>query len=441
MRFLILLSLVGVAGCSQTPPPVELPHPPVSHRLEQRADALFSAAARTNDLSGRLLVREEGRTVFTKSYGFADFGDRIPHGAHTRYSAASITKSLTAAAVMHLVRSGEIDLERPVAEYLPEVEGATTASVAQVLDHTAGLPRDLPNSFAGGSVARWVAENRDHMGPVGAERYSNIGYALLAEIVESVSGQSFANFVEREALAPQGMKASKLGEGEASDYAHGAKGYTAGPEPSGIMPAPSAPLEIGASGLVATAEDLAIWAEGLASGSYPEFFEAEDPLGSVDRGEEAFGEYVSVQGSLPGYFANAISWNGGRNSVVFVGNLFSAPPLTMKRDLLALMGDEPLVSRAPRPEMVQAGATHSKLAGQYVSESFGEIAIERDLHGNFRVRMIGKPYFWSFHLTPVASGLHWRAFDRVFVSTPDGISMRRRGGSDIESLERLSAAK
>ena len=441
MRFVILLSLVGVAGCTHTPPPVEMTHPPVSHRLEQRADALFSAAARTNDLSGRLLVREEGRTVFTKSYGFADFGTRTRHGSPTRYSAASITKGLTAAAVVHLVRSGQIDLARPIAEYLPDLEGATTASVAQVLDHTAGLPRDLPDSFAGGSVARWVAENRDRLGPVGAERYSNIGYALLAEVVENVSGQSFANFVENQVLVPRGMKASKIGEGEASDYAHGAKGYTAGPEPSGLMPAPSAPLEIGASGLVSTGEDLAIWAEGLASGTYPEFFEAEDPLGSVDRGEETFGEYVSVQGSLPGYFANAISWNSGRNSVVFVGNLFSAPALTMKRDLLALMGEKPLVSRAPRPEVVEAGEAHSKLEGQYASESFGDIAIEREEYGHFRLRMIGKPDYWSFHLTPVASGLHWRAFDRVFVSTPDGISMRRRDGSAGEKLERLPAAK
>ena len=377
----------------------------------------------------------------SKSYGFADFGDRIPHGAQTRYSAASITKGLTAAALIRLVRSGQVDLAMPVAVYLPDLKGATTASLAQVLDQMAGLPRDLPDNYAGRSVARWVAENRDRLGPVGAERYSNIGYALLAEVVENVSGQKFANFVESQVLVPQGMRASKIGKGEASDYTSGAKGYTAGPDPSGIMPAPSAPLEIGASGLISTAQDLAIWAEGLASGSYPEFFEAEDPLGSVDRGEDAFGEYVSVQGSLPGYFANAISWNNGRNSVVFVGNLFSAPALTMKRDLLALMADEPLVSRASRPEVVAAGETHSGLAGQYVSETFGDIAIERDRHGNFRLRMIGKPDYWSFHLTPVALGLHWRAFDCVFVPGADGVSMGRRDGSPIEQLKRLPAAE
>ena len=441
MRLAFLLPLVGIAGCSQTISPVEVVPPAISQHWELRADSLFAAPAQTNDLSGRLLVREEGRSVFTKSYGFADFENSTPHGAGTRYSVASITKSLTAAAIVRLVRSGQIDLALPVAEYLPGLEGVSTASVAQVLDHTAGLPRDLPENFANSSVAQWVADNRDYLGPVGKERYSNVGYALLAEMIESVSGNAFASFIENEVFVPHAMNASTIGGSEAIDYAKVAKGYTAGPEPSGIMPAPSASLENGASGLIATAEDLAIWAESLASGGYPEFFEAEDPLGSIDRSDASIGEYISLQGSLPGYFANAISWNGGQNSVVFVGNLFSAPALTMKGDLLILVGNEPISSRPPRPAMVESGQTHRELTGHYVSESFGEIAIESDGDGNYRLRMVGRPDYWSFHLTPIAEGLHWRAFDRVFIPGPDGISMTRRDGSKGESLEYASAAE
>ena len=412
-------------------------HSPASDRLEVRADALFGAAARTRDLSGQLLVREAGRTVLIRNYGFSDFDDRVPHDPDTRYSAASITKSLTAAAVVQLVRAEKLDLTVPVAEYLPQLEGATIASVSQVLDHTAGLPRDLPDPYAGGSIAGWVARNRDRLGPLGEERYSNVGYALLAELVESVSGKPFGQFVATEVLGPSGMKASMIALGEASDHRGGAKGYTAGPEPSGVMSAPSVPLETGASGLIATAEDLATWAEALAAGAYPEFFEAEDPLGSVDRGNASIGEYISLQGSLPGYFANAISWNGGRNSAVFVGNMFSSPALTMKRDLLALVGDEAVALRAPGPEAVEAGALHQELAGHHASESFGDIAIERSADGAYRLRMIGRPAYWSFHLTPVAAGLHWRAFDRLFVAEAGSVAMTRSDGSDMEKLERL----
>ena len=439
MRFFYpLIAAIGLGACASTvePPPVASAKAAIA--LEARADALFAAPAASHDLSGTLLVRSNGRTVFERRYGYADWQLGEEHAAQTRYAAASVTKGLTAAAVVELARAGKLGLDDPVAKFLPALAQLPGISIAQVLDHTAGLPRDLPDGWQAASVAHWLAANPDALGPVGEEAYSNVGYSLLAEIVEAVSGESFAGFVEASVLGPAGMDESVIDP--ATPPAGLASPYTAGPEPSGVMTAPDAPLEPGASGLVTSPRDLALWAEALAGGAYPEFFVPDDPLGSVDRGSAALGEYISVQGSLPGYSANAIAWNGGRDSVVFVGNLFSYPALSMKADLRALVGMEEVAAKTVRPAAVRETGLHTSLLGRYDSADFGPVEILKDPQtGSFRLQMIGKPAFWSFHLTSVDQGFHWRAFDRLIELRAGEAVMLRRGREEAKPMARRIA--
>ena len=436
---LTLAASLALAGCATVPPPAA-PSSVEASRLSARADTLFEQRARDHDLSGALLVRHDGQTVLRRTYGYADWEAERPHDAATRYSAASITKGLTAAAVVKLSRAGQLDLAAPVARYVPALAGLPPFTVTQVLAHEAGLPRDLPDDWAGGTVSAWLASYPDTVGPLGEEHYSNVGYAVLAEVVAAASGRAFTDYIATEILRPAGMTDSALVEGTAADVANGSKGYSPGPAPLDVMPAIEAPLEPGASGLVATADDLALWVEGLAKGAYPEFFVPDDPLGSVDRKTGAIGEYISVQGSLPGYFANAIAWNGGRDSVVFAGNLFAAPALSMRDDLLALVGDTALAATPPRPAEIAPTAAHTALLGRWRTDDFGDVLIARSgKDGSYRLSMIGKPAYWSFHLTPIAGGFHWRAFGRIVERQGDAVTMRALPDGKAKVMQPLLA--
>ena len=104
-----------------------------------------------------------------------------------------------------------------------------------------------------------------------------MGYAVLAEVVAAASGRAYSGFVNDEVLRPAGMAQGVIVDGTAADVAELSQGYSPGPGPLDVAPAIDAPLELGASGLVATADDLALWVEGLAKGAYPDFFRSRRP--------------------------------------------------------------------------------------------------------------------------------------------------------------------
>lgn len=141
--------------------------------------------------------------------------------------------------------------------------------------------------------------------------------------------------------------------------------YCSGPVP--------AALEIGSSGLITTAADLATWVRTLADGSYPELFTGDDPLGLIDEDTDDIGAYVSVQGTLPGYVANAIAWRDRDLTVSFTGNLFSYPALNMGEVLRALLSNEPPLPPVARPSAVPLSPDHFRLAGEHRLPDFGAV--------------------------------------------------------------------
>ncbi len=425
------------SACAATPP--RAPASPAlavvaeDPQLAARVDAYFAPLAAHADLSGTLVVMRGERPVLVRHYGYADWPARRAHTLDTRYSAASVTKGVVAATLVQLERAGTVSLDQPVGRWLPALADRPGMSLRAVLHHSAGLPRDLPDDFPIGEaeVATWLAAHPDRLQTPGKERYSNVGYALLAEVVSRASGRPFEEVARDLVLRPAGMDESQVALQTADHVPGGALPYTAGPEPEGVMTPVPAPLEIGSSGLVTTATDLARWARTLADGAYPELFVDEDPLGSIDTGRDDNGEFVAVQGTLPGYSANAIAWRGSDLAVSYTGNLFDYPVLRMGRTLRGLLGATPPTPPPVRPGAVPLSASHRALAGRYEHPDFGTLRIDEvPGRGGMTLTMPGKPAYWSFHLTPIADGgLHWRAFDVVFrAGESGGLSASPAGG-------------
>lgn len=157
-------------------------------------------------------VAKDGRIVWEDAAGWADRERRIPASPDTPYSLASISKPFTATAVMKLVETGHLDLDRPANQYLDGAKisgkGAERTTMRRLLSHSGGLPpyfriRSVADSTPFEQTIAKYAVLRHR--PGGRYVYSNLGYGILDHIVGRVSGVGFEVFLRREILEPLGL--------------------------------------------------------------------------------------------------------------------------------------------------------------------------------------------------------------------------------------------
>ncbi|MGE3172117.1 MAG: serine hydrolase domain-containing protein [Planctomycetota bacterium] len=189
---------------------------PLAAQAPDRPAALGPALDRALQLDqggrfwGAVAVARGGEELLAKGYGFADYRDR-PITADTRFEIASVSKQFTAVAVLRLVQKGRLQLDATLGDLFAAVPADKAAiTVHQLLTHTAGLsPRaGVPYAWRGDRaayVARILGEPLA-TAPGAAFAYANVGYALLAAIVEEVTGGSFEDWSRVEVFAAAGLR-------------------------------------------------------------------------------------------------------------------------------------------------------------------------------------------------------------------------------------------
>ena len=155
-------------------------------------------------------------------YGAKNVKGNVPADSSTTYHLFSVTKTFTALAVLQLAEAGKIELEKPMVSYLPEFPYAETITVSQLLSHTAGIPNPLPlrwihlaeehSSFRRDSFFKDVFAKHPKLDfePGSDFKYSNLGYVVLGQLVERVSGQTFEQYVHNYIITPAGANKSEL---------------------------------------------------------------------------------------------------------------------------------------------------------------------------------------------------------------------------------------
>jgi CubicO group peptidase (beta-lactamase class C family) len=139
--------------------------------------------------------------------GYADLEGKIEFASTTRSRLASITKSMTAIAIMQLYESKKLELDEPIQTYIPEfplkVEG--TMTIRHLLQHSSGLDgyqsdQERENKINYGSLAEAVAifQDRDLISIPGQEfHYSTYGYVLLGLVIEKISGLTYTEYLQK----------------------------------------------------------------------------------------------------------------------------------------------------------------------------------------------------------------------------------------------------
>jgi CubicO group peptidase (beta-lactamase class C family) len=160
--------------------------------------------------SGSVLIALDGKPVISKGYGYSDIEQRVKNSPETIFDIGSVTKQFTAAAILKLEMQGKLSTDDKITKYFqnvpPDKAGIT---IHQILRHSAGLPSVVGGDFEKISEAEFVEKvfAAPLRFPAGTRfSYSNVGYSLLALIIEKVSGQSYEQYLYENLWKPAGME-------------------------------------------------------------------------------------------------------------------------------------------------------------------------------------------------------------------------------------------
>jgi CubicO group peptidase (beta-lactamase class C family) len=217
-------------GCTSAPAP-ELA------RAVEQIDRLLAGTVREQAIPGVAAGVVCGRDLaWAQGYGVMALDDPRPVTPRTRFRIASLTKLFTATAVMLLKDRGILGLSDPAARYVPWIEtiarpeesGNRPITITHLLAHTSGLPRDsrltdfrLLFQPAREEAIAAISSQELQARPGEANAYSNLGYAVLGEIIAEAAGTSYAQFLQQELFVPLGMAETLVHPTSEDDVAWG----------------------------------------------------------------------------------------------------------------------------------------------------------------------------------------------------------------------------
>jgi CubicO group peptidase (beta-lactamase class C family) len=206
----LLASLVGRGG-SQPPAPFPLPKSFDPAAVE----AYVADRFKEKDCVGlSIAVMRDGQVVLAKGFGTTAQTNGSPVTADTPFAIGSITKQFACAAILLLAEDGKLSIHDPVAKYYPDLTQARDVTLYDLMTHASGYPDYYPLDFldrrmkqviAPDELIRIYAGGKLDFPPKSKWSYSNTGYVILGRVVEKVTGQPFATFLEKRITTPLGM--------------------------------------------------------------------------------------------------------------------------------------------------------------------------------------------------------------------------------------------
>jgi N-acyl-D-amino-acid deacylase len=277
-----------------------------------RIEQLMARLHQQNDFTGEILVAQKGHVIYAGAFGLADRSTGQPYTTDTRSCLASLSKPITATAIMMLAEQSRLTYDDPLAMFLPGFSDAVgTVKIRHLLTHTSGIP-DYPDL------------NADHPGVTNAEilaalqkvwqpafppgekyQYCNGGYVLLGLIVENVVRQPLSGFLESHVFNPLGMTSSFVLTSLDQKTADVARGYDRVSGADDFVG-----METGDSGVYSTVKDLLRFDQALYA----------DALVKQQTLAEAFTPFPVREGRTTYGFGWNIVTDGGGTRVWHQGN-------------------------------------------------------------------------------------------------------------------------
>lgn len=360
-------------------------------------DAYLDTYSRSGRFSGNVIITQ-GEGAVTRSYGLANQEHQVANTPTTKFRIGSVTKQFTAVAILQLQEQGLLDVQAPISTYLPDYPEGDRITIHQLLTHTAGIPEYLdPKVFP--DLAEWMRlpatleQLADRFKDLPLEfepgekfKYSNSGYVLLTQIIKTVSGQPYADYVQTHIFEPLEMNNTGY-EAPQTVIPHLAQGYLFVGSETYLQASPfDMSIPQGAGGLYSTAEDLSRWNQWLYGEALDPAILSEAARGSLltpavqiepEKSPDTFYGYGLVLDTQAGQqrihhaggisgFASALAYYPEEAlTVVVLSNLQTAVSGEIAGQLAAIVFGKPY-KVPPQPEAVEVDpAIYERYVGTY----------------------------------------------------------------------------
>jgi len=350
-------------------------------------------------------VISDQQLVWAQGFGFADVGAKIPMTPATKFRMASHSKLFTATALMQLRDAGKIHLDDPVASYLPWFQihpaqaGDPAITIEELLTHSAGLPREAGPHWSELSfpdaegVQQFVKNSEAAFSPEIRWKYSNLGFTIAGMIVEKISGESWAAYIQEHIFNPLGMTSSSVDrpvEGLATGYAERM------PDGSRAkMPFVDARAMAAATGITSNIDDMAKFVsfqfsqgtvganQVLTPGALrlmhrvrmlENDWKSGNAIGfAVSREGDKI--YVGHGGSYFGYKTHTLMQMEPKVGVIVLTNADDSNPRDLAVHLMQSVGEAVAKASHVTPPLLTWDSSWSRFAGKYRSRIGGEVEV------------------------------------------------------------------
>ncbi|UUC44820.1 serine hydrolase domain-containing protein [Flavobacterium cerinum] len=267
--FLLGISLFALNGFSQTGAIKEKATVTKNrNNLSAKLSDYMQAQTAVNGFSGTVLIVRKDTILLREAYGYANYEWKIKTTINTKYSLASVSKQFTAVALLQLAESKLLSVNDKLNKYFPDFPKGDQITLHMMLSHMSGLPMDFDTlylnevSLTDDKVLKYIAQNELLFTPGEQTAYSNVGYYLLARIIEQVSRKSYSAYLKENIFDPLKMQDSGVMTNEevitnmADRYIRKGEKYTKNPYINWMY-------NIGHDGSYSTVDDLLKWNKAL----------------------------------------------------------------------------------------------------------------------------------------------------------------------------------
>ena len=280
----------------------------VDQALAAQIDAAIAPLYKANEPGVTVIVTKDGKPVLRKAYGMADVANKVAMQPDMTLRLGSITKQFTATAILMLAEEGKLNLSDPITKFLPDypMQGKTI-TIEHLLTHTSGIVsytnkpdyvNGMTRDLSPAAMIDTFKNDPLEFEPGTRMRYNNSGYFLLGAIIEKISGQTYAKFVETRIFKPLGMRHTAY-EGSELVAPKRAVGHSTGENGFKVAAPLSMTQPYAAGSLVSTVDDLALWDAAITQGK----------LLKPESWKRAFTSYKLPDGALTNY---GYGWGVGK---------------------------------------------------------------------------------------------------------------------------------
>lgn len=355
----------------------------------KKIDSLFTAWDAPNHPGGSVGIMLNGDLVYSRAFGLASLEYLVPNTFDTQYNIASVSKQFTAFGICLLHLKGRLSIDDDIRKYLPELpEFKYKVTIRHMLHHTSGL-RSLHTLLA---LAGWRGDdsrtNEDLMRfmkrqknlnfvPGSEYMYCNTGYILMAEIIEKITGEDFAGWMDKNVFKPLGMHHTYVErhynhvvKNNATSYVRTkANEFDRSIEYWGY---------VGSGNIHTDISDLLIWLEQLRDPA-PQWqaafalLKTQDNFNNGKPNDYAFGIRMDTYkdeirighgGSIGGFRSRVCTYPEKKLSIVLLTNFSTSNPAQKADAITDIILDKPPMKPARKPFRLKS-KTFDRYAGRY----------------------------------------------------------------------------